>query len=403
MNKLIIILIAISFLSCTKKKIQPPIIKNSWVEDIEFIKKELPVKHINLFSKITRQEFNSDIESLIKNIPIFEENDIICGLMKIFAEIGDTHTGIHSEKNIIRFKIAPVKYEIFDDGIFITEIIESGQQYLKQQVTGINNMPIDAIKDSIAKIIPHDNNYFVKSVLPVMLSLYGPLEALKIIDSKNSYTLNLENGEDIFIRGSSNSETYFSCYQPNNKPLFLTKSDSNYWYEIIDNNIVYLQYNKCIDITDYPFSHFNENMFSELENLEIEKFIIDIRLNGGGNSLVISPLIEELKRHEELTGKIYVCIGCKTFSSGVLNAIQLKNELGATLVGEPTGGKPNSYGEVRELVLPNTKLIVKYSTNFFSPLQDNNINTLEPDYFVETNSYDSFSGIDSYVEYIIKL
>ncbi len=399
MKQIIILLIAALFVSCTKKKIQPAV-KSPWIEDIEFIKKELPDKHINLFAKITEQEFNSEIENLIKKVPHFKENDIICGLMKIFANIGDSHTGLHTEKNIIRFKMAPVKFEIFDDGVYITEIIEAGKQYLKQKVVAINNVPIDMIRDSIATIIPHDNSYFVKSAFPAMLRLYELLEAMKITDSRNSYHLNFENGDDVLIRGSNNSATYYSCYQPNNKPLYLTKNDSNYWYKIVDNNIVYLQYNRCIDMPDYSFLDFIKNLFDELENQEIEKFIIDIRLNSGGNSLIITPLIEELKLHKELTGKIYACIGCKTFSSGVKNAIQLKNELGAILVGEPTGGKPNSYGELKEMLLPNTKLTIKYSTKYFTLLQDNNINTLEPDYFVETNSNESFLGVDPYVEFI---
>jgi hypothetical protein len=399
MKNLIAILIVTSFLGCNKDEV-PPQINASWIEDIVFIQKELPVKHINLFSKISEQEFNSEIKILIEEAPNLEENEIICGLMKIFANIGDSHTGLHFEANIMRFNIAPVKYELFDDGIYIVESIESGRPYLKQKVEAINNVSLEIIRDSLAKIIPHENDYFVNSAFPIFLRLFELLEALKMTDSKNSYTLNLENGENILIRGSTSTDTNVSCYEPDKTPLYLVNEDINYSYKLIEDNIVYLQYNKCFDIPDNPFSNFNQNMFKELENQNIDKFIIDLRLNTGGISWIISPLIEELKKHEELAGKIYVCISGKTFSSGLLNAIQLKEELDAILVGQPTGGKPNHFGDVQELILPNSKLIIRFSTKYFTLYPGNDINTLEPDYYVENNSYDSFSGIDSYVEFI---
>ncbi|MDC7242938.1 MAG: hypothetical protein PQJ44_03060 [Sphaerochaetaceae bacterium] len=97
---------------------------------------------------------------------------------------------------------------------------------------------------------------------------------------------------------------------------------------------------------------------------------------------------------------MYVCIGNSTYSSGLLNAIELKEDLGAILVGEPTGGKPNCYGEVQELILPNTELLVKYSTKEFTIYSDSDPITLEPDFYIENLSDNSFKGIDSCIEFI---
>ena len=61
----------------------------------------------------------------------------------------------------------------------------------------------------------------------------------------------------------------------------------------------------------------------------------------------------------------------------MMNAIQLQS-CGALLVGEPTGGKPNSYGEVKSLDLPNSKLRVNYCTKFFQ-LAPKDVPTVAPD------------------------
>jgi hypothetical protein len=43
---------------------------------------------------------------------------------------------------------------------------------------------------------------------------------------------------------------------------------------------------------------------------------------------------------------------------------------------------------------------VRYSTKQFVFYPENDMTTLEPDYFVANNAYGSFSGIDACVEFI---
>ncbi|HEX4568373.1 MAG TPA: hypothetical protein VH138_17185 [Vicinamibacterales bacterium] len=54
-------------------------------------------------------------------------------------------------------------------------------------------------------------------------------------------------------------------------------------------------------------------------------------------------------------------IGGATFSAAIENAMELREKLHATLVGEPTGGRPNIYGNPKTLTLPNSQLKVQYS------------------------------------------
>jgi hypothetical protein len=57
----------------------------------------------------------------------------------------------------------------------------------------------------------------------------------------------------------------------------------------------------------------------------------------------------------------------------------MRRELNATLVGEPTGEKLNSYGEVRHLKLPNSGLSIQYSTELFRMQKDGDADALNPD------------------------
>ena len=70
-------------------------------------------------------------------------------------------------------------------------------------------------------------------------------------------------------------------------------------------------------------------------------------------------------------------IGRRTFSAALANAIDLKKG-GAILVGEPIGEKPNSYSENNEFTLPNSKIVVSYSSKYYK-FWDTDVPAILPD------------------------
>src|SRR4029450_7422938 len=84
-------------------------------------------------------------------------------------------------------------------------------------------------------------------------------------------------------------------------------------------------------------------------------------------------------------GAVIVLIGRGTFSSAQLNAAKLKSDANATLIGEPTGQKPNAYGEVRSFTLPHSQIPVNYSTKHFQT-ESGDRPSMEPDVRVELSS-----------------
>ncbi len=98
---------------------------------------------------------------------------------------------------------------------------------------------------------------------------------------------------------------------------------------------------------------FCKELFEYIDGHDIERVIIDLRFNGGGNSMVLEPVILGLTLREKINrkGHLFVLIGPRTFSSAMMNAWQLKTRTAALLVGRPTGQKPNSFGEMRNFKL----------------------------------------------------
>jgi len=63
-------------------------------EDIKFFNKELPKRHKNPFSIITKEEFNDLTDQLIDKIDKLSNKQVFVELNKIVASIGDGHTSI---------------------------------------------------------------------------------------------------------------------------------------------------------------------------------------------------------------------------------------------------------------------------------------------------------------------
>nr|HEV7954777.1 hypothetical protein [Candidatus Acidoferrales bacterium] len=144
------------------------------------------------------------------------------------------------------------------------------------------------------------------------------------------------------------------------------------------------------------FADFAKELFTFADAHTIQRTIVDLRFNQGGNSNVIKPLESGLKSRKALSaqGHLFALIGPSTFSSGLLAATDFDNDLHAVLIGEPSGEKPNSYGEIRILTLPNSQIRTTYCTKFFRLMKNGDPAALEPKVLMKPSIADFLSGRD---------
>lgn len=117
---------------------------------------------------------------------------------------------------------------------------------------------------------------------------------------------------------------------------------------------------------------------------------------------MFNPVIDILQKYiSKNSVQVYCLINRRVFSSGVLNTYDMKYELGAVLVGQPTGQGVNHYGEVKYFYLPNTQIEVQYSTKYFKIIEDNSI-TIKPDVFIEPSVDNYKEGNDVVLNYCLK-
>ena len=186
-------------------------------------------------------------------------------------------------------------------------------------------------------------------------------------------------------------------------PVSLQPRGDLYWYEYLeDSHTLYFQYRLCRQMHNKPIDEFSRQLLEFIESHPVEKFIFDIRDNSGGRSPLIEPLIEGLKESKvNKKGRFFCMVGRKTFSSAILNALKLRRDTNTIFVGEPTGGKPNHYGQVETFALPYSKLRIRHSTKHFHFSKEDSP-SLIPDIQVDVSSSDYFSGKDPVLQAILE-
>lgn len=324
---------------------------------------------------------------------------------KIIASLGDAHTGINYWDGFFY----PLRFYCFNEGIYIIDADKSLEDILYTKVKKINGVDINIIIEQLKILIPHENEYWLKERLPDYLSVPVYMYGLGIIPDEEKTEFEFEglNGEiikkEIDILKYGEKANYISINN-NDRDIYLfdQQNEDFYWYEYLNNdNILYFKYNVCANMEEINFISFSDSMFETIENYDIEKFVIDLRHNSGGNSTVINPFLTSISKLAENNPemKIYVITGRQTFSSGVMAVIDIKEKVPVILIGESTGGSPNSYGEVKSFELTNSKIPVYYSVKYFQMTNDG-ANTVSPDITVEAGINDFINNNDVIMEYI---
>lgn len=378
---------------------------DKWEKDIDYIADKLPKKHKNMFFKLNEEEFKNGINELKGQLNQMNDAEIKVSLSQIVASIGDAHTSI----NFSAEKMFPLEFYWFNDGIYLINTSEDYKDFKYKKLKKINNKDINEIIERISSVVSHENEAILKSQVPIRIALPELLKGLNIIDNIDNATFTFEGNSEnsINVKALDGEEVFENIFgksrEGENIPLYMQNKDKYYWFKYLeDEKVVYFNYSQCMEMEDKPFKDFSVELMNVLNAKGVEKLIIDIRNNGGGNSMILENLISEIGKSElNKKGKLFVIIGRRTFSSAVLNAIELNNNTDAIFVGEPTGGKPNHYGEVKSFELPNNKINVRYSSKYFKNY-DKDIDTFVPDKNIELTIEDYINNVDPVLEYILQ-
>lgn len=381
-----------------------------WREDLHYMAERLVDIHPNPYFNTSEEVFNQIVADLDASIPNLTDNQIMMEFARI-AALFDGHTYLFLLQPEAGFRVYPFRMYQFEDGLYVIKAQETS--LIGMRVTHIGNLTAEEAYAQMSPYSSADNLYTLREWVPMLLSSPEALHALGIIEDMNepNYVLESANGDQVVYNPSMTAAPqHFGDHlqelaglpqQP--EPLYLSNKFENFWQTVLsDSGTLYIQYNHVYSSTQagVSLSKFTSEIEDLLTEQQIERIIVDLRHNGGGDNTTYRPLINLLDEYEE----VYVIIGRSTFSaaSDFANDLDKASEH-VLFVGEPVGSRPISYGQNSTITLPNSRLHIAVSTRRVNKGQGENDDRLwlAPDIPIPVTASDFFTGRDAALEAIL--
>ena len=382
------------------------------LEDLNALCSGIKAGHKNPFSVISKAEFNAQAQGIAARLDGMTDAQFYYELRALVASIGDAHTTIdyndswYTHLKALPFAVLPAQ------GHWYAAILPAQEaDMLGWEVLAIDGIPTAEVFERAKSIISHENDVWAAQQFSNTVNFLEALQFLGVASADDAgVTLTLCEDDaaapaQLFLSALSETEIMtadLARLTPQSAPV--TAASGYYRALELDDGAFFIQYNTCQEAPDMPMADFASAVGELLRAGNYGKLILDLRYNTGGNSAVIEPLIAELHAFlQEHDLPVYALIGEDTFSSGIIGALDIRKHLGATLVGSPTGGSVNGYGELKSFTLPNSPMTVFYSTKYFNLVPGYEGSSLVPDIAVEATIDDLIAGRDAVVNYVLGL
>ncbi len=375
-------------------------------EDILFLKNELPKKHINLFHHITEEEFNNLFDQLAEKVDTMGNIRVFAEINKIITLVGDAHTSI----NYWDGYHYPLEFWIFEDKVYIVNTSTDLEEMMYSQVLQIDGFDIDSVINQLKTLISHENDQWVLAMLPNYLQSPVYMYGLGILQSEQEAVFTVEkDGKVMDYTVSALEYGEAADFSKKAEDVLVGRYNRYYSYEYLpDSKALYFIYNVCADMEDQSFAEFNKEMTAVIDENDLDKIIIDLRNNVGGNSEILNPFTQYLSDRIKGTDvRVYILVGRNTISSGMFAIYRVKDAVQEAIsVGEPTGGALNHYGDINSINLPNSQLLINYSTKYFElnkmfHYKNEGVGTFLPDILLQPNIQDYMNGNDVVLNYVL--
>lgn len=361
-------------------------------KDVEYLQQQLEEIHFDPYRNVEKQTLTDSLQKATEAKPEFFQ----IAVQESLALLRDAHTRVSEEFR--EEELFPVRYLDIGGNLYITGAETKDSDLLGRQLLAINGVTISNVLPKLANLSSKENS----EVLARDLAWF--LESNKILryyGFSSTETIQIETDQgDIKLKVSENRDTFYRM-----NPLVWSKQQREesttyegnklYQFRMEDGNLIF-QYNDCTNdgFTEEYLEEFKAHLLESAKNAR--NIIVDFRLNDGGSTEIMADLFEKFPDNKP----IYVAIARKTFSATMHHLLYLKQNKGATLVGENAGQKPNRFGDHKEIVLPNSGIKVACSYKYFELLPGQNIDVIEPDIKIPITIEDYMNSTDPLDQWI---
>jgi hypothetical protein len=345
-----------------------------WRFDLRLLARETRRLAYAPWRHVSETEFDAEVARIDAAIPDLTDLQVIVEFSRLLALLGDGHAGVYPPPDDPENRRAlPLQFFRFEDGIFIIAARPEQADLLGAELLAIGDYAVADAVIAVTPLICRDNEHWLKYAVPHRLRETPVLHALGLIPDRDRALLTIRTLDDETRTIEIGTETAYPrallqrhFYRPADwlflpevlpgpVPHALRNMRLAYWFEVLPGErLLYAQINGVQNHPSESLEAFSHRMIDAAEGPAIDRLVLDLRWNSGGNTFLEMPLIHRLIGSRTLNrrGRLYVIIGRGTFSAAQNLATLLERHTEAIFVGEPTGSSPTFVGETIDFQLP---------------------------------------------------
>jgi hypothetical protein len=296
--------------------------------------------------------------------------------------LGDAHSNLEPGP-ALGLRFYPLELHSFEDGLYVRRADSAYASIVGAKVLRIGRVSAAEAMASIATVVPHENEWWVRAWGPSQLMIPEVVDGLGLAADAERLPLVVERD------GRSDTVVITPvgriAEQPGHGPTPIDMrgwrsmrtapapwweqrpGEPFWWTHDTSTRTLYA----CMRaVAPLPNSATNRPQWDALmalaDSVAPARIVLDLRENSGGNGFLNRYPVQQLIRRPALDrrDRLFVIIGRQTFSAGQQFANLLEAWTQATFVGEPTGQRPSQYGDHRPLSLPASGMTIQLSTVF---------------------------------------
>lgn len=353
----------------------PSMDRADWTADLDTLYTQMQAIHPALHHRTGAAAMDAYVADFRKAIPNETWPEYVMGLYRLLALVGDGHTTFYPLPDSgpgfdSRY---PVLTEAFADGLYVVAADKAYAPLVGARIVAIAGHPVSDVFRTLVPYWAHENETWVLRWQPFMLRRPGYLHGTHLAagDVLAPVTFTVEKdgrrtdmavtpvAADIDAKAQDARWVHARDAAKVAKPTPLHGADVPFDFVALpDRNAVYAVYRQCADGEKETVAGFAARLSAYLDTHKVDKLIVDIRDNGGGDNYLNQPLLLALIRARDIDrpGHLFVLTGRHTFSAAQNFAADAERWTQALFVGEPTGSSPNLWGDAKQLTLAKTGL-----------------------------------------------
>ncbi|WP_462171972.1 S41 family peptidase [Pseudoalteromonas xiamenensis] len=345
---------------------------DNWREDIHYLQEQVKTHHLNAFHSQPESDFDNQVNAILAHLPKLSEAEVESQLMKLMASIKDGHSNYYPMSG--PHQHFPFQFLYIDGALRIVGATPKYEALIGSEVVAIDGVTIPQVFELLQPYLYGvDNRYSAQDRFAFQVTLAKVLFAVGITKSPSSATFTFN------VSGKPQSQAVDVVEMSKFASIQTALPKQQEWAKENDIGMPGIQM-RYFDATKTAYFDFDTyptfdevidsctSLIKQLTKRQTQHLIIDLRDNGGGSfytGLAFSSCLSHLDTVNWQRG-VVVLINGGTFSAAMSNAAQYHQILNATLIGSPTGGDPNHYGELLMFTLPHSERRFSVSERYYA-------------------------------------